>query len=130
MSAPLTGLSNFRTEPSGKEILIMATTWEESEHGAATGAGRRWAEAGKRHECARPAESSSDGGQFRGSGEKQPIHALGDNCRDAPSQAGVLACRTLALPGAAHAERQGRALRLIGAGQQVAAPRDQPEMSF
>src|SRR5258708_33182379 len=91
MSAPLTGLSNLRTEPSGKEILIMATTWEESEHGAATDAGRRWAEAGKRHECARPAESSSDGGQFRGSGEKQPIHALGDNCRDAPSQAGVLA---------------------------------------
>src|SRR5881275_1026276 len=91
ISAPLTGLSNFRTEPSGKEILIMATAREESEHGSSTGAGRRRAEAGKRHECARPAESSSDGGQFRGSGEKQPIHGLGDSCSDGPSQAEVLA---------------------------------------
>jgi hypothetical protein len=34
MSPPLTGLSNFRTEPSGREILIMATTWvEDVEHG-------------------------------------------------------------------------------------------------
>src|SRR6188508_1951684 len=64
ISAPLTGLSNFRTEPSGNEMLIMATTWKEDfEHGATADAKRREAEAGKRHRGARPAESSSNGGQ-------------------------------------------------------------------
>src|SRR5436190_20522046 len=64
MSAPLTGLSNVRTDPSGREMLIMATTWKEDfEHDAATDAKRRRPRAGRRHKGARPAESSSNGGQ-------------------------------------------------------------------
>src|SRR5262245_8953567 len=75
ISAPLTGLSNDRTEPSGKEMLIMATTeWENFEHGSCADTERRRQEAGKRHECARPAESSSNGGREGWSGEKPAFH--------------------------------------------------------
>src|SRR5690348_4972425 len=64
ISAPLTGLSKCRTDPSGKEILIMIVTEkEEFEQDAAADAKRRRHEAGRRHKGARPAESSSNGGQ-------------------------------------------------------------------
>jgi hypothetical protein len=64
MSAPLTGLSNLRTDPSGREMLITVTTWkEEFEHDAAADAARRRRQAGRRHKGSRPAESSSNGGQ-------------------------------------------------------------------
>src|SRR4051812_50180722 len=71
ISAPLTGLSNCRTDPSGKEILIITTTRkEEVEQGSAADAKRRRPAAGRRHKGARPAESSSNGGQYRRDGEK------------------------------------------------------------
>jgi hypothetical protein len=56
ISAPLTGLSKDRTEPSGKEILIMAITVEEdSEHSSRADTKCRRQEAGKRHSArARP----------------------------------------------------------------------------
>src|SRR3954468_7173335 len=62
--APLTGLSKCRTDPAGREILIMATTRKEDDEQAwaADQKGRR-AAAGRRHKGSRPAESSSDGGQ-------------------------------------------------------------------
>jgi hypothetical protein len=45
-------------------MLIMATTEkEECEQEAAADAKRRQAQAGRRHNGARPAESSSNGGQ-------------------------------------------------------------------
>ena len=47
---------------------------------ASADAMRRRTEAGKRHRCARPAESSSDGGGGW-SGEKPAFHAPGDSCR-------------------------------------------------
>jgi hypothetical protein len=58
-------------------MLIMATTEkEEFERRHTADAKRRRHEAGKRHEGARPAESSSNGGQQRRDGEKHPVHAI------------------------------------------------------
>src|SRR4051794_3686308 len=73
MSVPLTGLSNCRTDPSGKEMLIIVTTrQEEFEQRHAADAKRRRRTAGRRHKGSRPAESSSNGGQYRRDGEKHP----------------------------------------------------------
>src|SRR5262245_28027193 len=77
MSAPLTGLSNDRTEPSGKEILIIAITVEEdSEHNSSSDTMCRRREAGRRHKGARPAESSSYGDGGAWSGEEPTFHGV------------------------------------------------------
>jgi hypothetical protein len=57
------------------------TEKEEVEQGRAADAKRRRREAGRRHKGARPAESSSNGGQYRRDGEKHPVHTLGNRDR-------------------------------------------------
>src|SRR5713101_3079226 len=124
MSAPLTGFSNDRTDPSGKEMLIMvATTQEDAEHGSPADTKCRRRQAGKRHKGARPAESSSDGGGGW-SGEEPAVHAGGDSCEGGPSQAEALA------PDRVPAIGDRRSIAVIGARQLPAAPGFQPEMAF
>src|SRR3982074_3142082 len=124
ISAPLTGFSNDRTDPSGKKTFIMATTaWENSEHASPADTLCRQRRAGKRHKCARPAESSSDGGGVW-SGEKPAFHEAGDSCGGPLSQAGGL------LPGGAPTVGNRRPVALIGAGECGPASCLQPEMTF
>src|SRR5215813_1736268 len=89
ISAPLTGFSNDRTDPSGKEMLIMVTTsLEDSEQGSSADMKCRRHEAGKRHEGAHPAGSRSDGGGDGWSGGQPAFHAGGDSGRPRASQVG------------------------------------------
>src|SRR5258707_12946235 len=108
MSAPLTGFSNDRTDPSGKEMLIMvATTQEESERGSPADTKCRRRQAGKRHKGARPAESSSDGGDGW-SGEEPAVHGGGASWGGGPSQGGAAA------PDRVAADRDRRVIAVIG----------------
>src|SRR5260370_21166031 len=86
MSAPLSGFSNDRTDPSGKETLIMvATTHEDSERSSPADTKCRRRQAGKRHKGARPAGSSSDGGGGWG-GEEPAVPGGGGRCGPDPRQ--------------------------------------------